>query len=147
MPWPSQNPALLLIGMRSFKNKKVIGATKTTVDGIAFDSKLESAMYSMLKMHRIPFEMKQKVVLQPAFRYNREHIREIAIIPDFVIWLGTTILYLDTKGHQTSDNKTKVKLLKKYLHDKGIDSEIHLPSTNLECERLINHILKRLEQL
>lgn len=132
--------------MRGFKsaNKKVKNATKTTVDGIKFDSLIESRLYGLLKLYKIPFTMKESVVLQESFRYNGTAIREIVIIPDFVVRIGEKVFYLDSKGFQTEKNVVKIKMLKYLLFKSGIQSEIHLPSTKQECEKVIALLLKEL---
>lgn len=123
-------------------NRKVKNATKTEVDGIKFDSLIESRLYGLLRLHKIPFTMKESIVLQESFRYNGTAIREIVIIPDFVVRIGEKVFYLDSKGFQTEKNVVKIKMLKHLLVKSGIQSEIHLPSTKQECEKVINMLLK-----
>lgn len=122
-------------------NKKVRNATKTEIDGIKFDSKLEAHFYGLLNLHKIPFTMKEKIVLQKAFRYNGEAIREIALLPDFIIKNDGVYNIVDTKGFQTSDNKIKVKLLKKVLSEKYSESRVFLPKNQKECAEVINKLL------
>lgn len=122
----------------SQENKKVKNATKVEVDGIKFDSKLEAHFYGLLKMHGIPFKMKEKIVLQEKFRYNGELIREIAIIPDFIVTTNGIYTAIDTKGWQTQDNKIKIKLLKKVLASKYAESRVLLPKNQKECAEVIS---------
>lgn len=122
-------------------NKKILNATKTIIDGITFDSKLEAFMYGLLKTFKIPFEMKKEFQVQEPFVYNGDKIRAITIIPDF--WLPEYNLLIDTKGNQTPDNKIKIKMLKYFFqtHDTACP-KILLPSTKEECQAVINSLIK-----
>lgn len=109
------------IAFRQHKNKKIMGATKTVVDGIKFDSKLEAFFYSRLKMFKVEFEMQKVYELQPKFRFHDENIRAIEMVVDF--YLPKYNVIIDTKGWQTADNKIKVKMLKHHLNNR-VDSLI-----------------------
>lgn len=122
-------------------NRKVINAKKQNVDGINFGSKLELYMYNLLKATKIPFLFQYEIVLMENFRYNGEAIRPIKIIVDF--YLKDFDMLIDTKGHQTPDNKIKWKLLKEKLYKEGKKTIIELPSKQNECDALVNKILHR----
>ena len=119
-------------------NSKVKNATKVEVNGIKFDSKLESYFYSQLQALGVTFEFQKEYVLQDKFRYRSEAIRQLKIIVDFDIPCVNMIV--DTKGWQTTDNKLKQKLLKWHLHQLGRAPEIELPRNKKECDTLINKI-------
>lgn len=123
------------------KNKKIRNATKTTVDGIKFDSQLEAYMYGLLKRHKIEFRMKDKFVVQQPFEYNGEKVREIAMKPDFIIPLKKGIIVLETKGFPNDSYPLKLKLLKRYLNSKYCVSHMVIAKNKAECEEAITFIL------
>jgi hypothetical protein len=125
-------------------NKKVRGATKTVVDGIKFDSKLEAHMYGLLKLYKIGFRLKETIVVQQAFEYNGEKVRDITMKPDFTIPLEKGIIVCDTKGYSNDVWPLKEKLLKRYLNMKYCKSFVLTPSTKEECQSAIAFILKEL---
>ena len=66
------------------------GNIKTTIDGILFDSKLESRFYEYAKqlkeMGKIKdFEMQVKYEIFPSFKKNGKSWRKIEYVADFVI--------------------------------------------------------------
>lgn len=122
---------------------KMKAAVKTELDGIQFDSKLESFMYTLLRGSGITFDMQKEYLLQPGFRYNGEAVRAIKIVVDF--WLPSRNIIIDTKGYQFRDGTIKYKMLKKYFFD-TMGSErllptIHMPKDKEECRVLLNKLL------
>jgi hypothetical protein len=91
----------------------VRNATKVTYDGIKFDSKLEQFVYAQLKLNKINFALKYKVVIFEKFRYNDELIREISWTPDFI--LPDHNIVLEAKGYANDQWSLKIKLIKKYF--------------------------------
>ena len=91
----------------------VRNATKVSYDGIIFDSKLEQYVYAQLKLHKIKFALKYKVVIFDKFRYNDELIREISWTPDFI--LPDHNIVLEAKGYANDQWSLKIKLIKKYF--------------------------------
>ena len=91
----------------------VRNATKVTYDGIKFDSKLEQFVYAQLKLNKINFALKYKVVIFEKFRYNDESIREISWTPDFI--LPDHNIVLEAKGYANDQWSLKIKLIKKYF--------------------------------
>ena len=99
-----------------YKNKKC------EVDGIKFDSQVESKYYLYLKQIKIEglikdFELQPKFLLQDAFRdRNNKLIRKIEYKGDFLLILNDdTQVVIDVKGSQfflTPEFKLKVKLFK-----------------------------------
>ena len=117
-----------------YSNKKVEN------DGHKFDSRIESNFYNMLRIHSIDFTMKEVFVLQDKFKYMGESIREIKIIPDFLIKKnGETVAIVDTKGMITDLSKMKYKMLKAKL-EKQIP--IFMPTNKAKCEEAIRKILE-----
>lgn len=97
--------------MYKYKNKKVI------VDGIGFDSKLESNRYLELKLLEKAKEIKDlrmqvKFELQPKYKKNNKIIRAITYVADFVYYdlKKEKIIVEDTKGYKTEVYKMKKKM-------------------------------------
>lgn len=115
-----------------------MNATKVVVDGVKFDSRLESWFYGRLKMFGIAFEHQKTYVLQPKFRFLNENIRAIEIVVDF--YLPGPNVIIDTKGWQTADNKIKIKMLKYHLVNSDHycnPPQIFLPSSQKECDAIL----------
>lgn len=120
--------------------KRKYSNVKVEADGNKFDSTLESKFYTLLKLHGIEFTMKEVFVLQDKFKYMGESIREIKIIPDFLIKKnGETVCVIDTKGFQTDKNKLQIKLLKNHLKQKQVP--IFLPKNNKEINEVLSKVL------
>ena len=91
--------------------------TKTNIDGIVFDSKLEARRYCELKLLERAGEIKNLQLqppfeLQPTFKKNGKTYRKIIYKADFSyidIKTGATIVE-DTKGMKTELYKLKKKL-------------------------------------
>lgn len=133
-------------------NAKIKGATKCDLDGRPiynlkewkqqnpgepyFDSKLERYMCLSLYNANVPFKTKVNFILQDAFVYQGKTVQRIEMYPDFLLEHNKMII--DTKGHRTKDFDLKLKMLKRVLLACGMgDYEIHLPSTQKECDDLI----------
>jgi len=92
------------------------GNIKTTIDGILFDSKLESRFYEYAKqlkeMGKIKdFEMQVKYEIFPSFKKNGKSWRKIEYVADFVIHhFDETIEVIDVKGVETDVFKIKQKM-------------------------------------
>lgn len=93
-------------------------------DALAFDSILEWKCYKLLVNNSIPFVLKPKYVLQPAFSFDGVTIKAIEILPDF--YLPTQDVILDTKGWATDEFKLKAKILKYQLRLYGRESQLVL---------------------
>jgi len=112
---------------------------KVTTDGHKFDSRIESNFYGLLKINKFEFTMKESFVIQEAFNYCGEPVREIKIVPDFIIKKkGRTIAIVDTKGMITEMAKLKYKLFKYKIKDQV---PIFMPKNNSETHIVINKLL------
>lgn len=112
---------------------------KVTTDGHKFDSRIESNFYGLLKINRFEFAMKEVFVIQEAFNYCGELVREIKIVPDFIIKKeGKIIAIVDTKGMITEMAKLKYKLLKFKLPEQA---PIYMPTNNSETHQVINKLI------
>jgi Protein of unknown function (DUF1064) len=98
------------------KNHKY-NATKTVIDGLKFDSKLESKFYEFLKsIEELEIlELQPKINLQPKFKKNNVSYREINYVPDFLVEYKGKKFYIDSKGVKTADFKIKEKMFN-YLY-------------------------------
>ena len=94
-----------------YKNKK------TMVDGIKFDSEMESHYYIYLKQLKeigevVDFEIQPTFLLQEGFNLNGKRIRAITYKADFkVIYKDGHEEVIDVKGKLTEEFKIKRKML------------------------------------
>ena len=98
--------------------------TKTTIDGIKFDSKKESARYSelrlLLKSGLIrELELQPRFEIQPGYVKNGKKIRKIEYVADFKYFDVEKMAYIveDVKGMKTEIYKLKKKLVE-YVYPK-----------------------------
>jgi hypothetical protein len=98
-------------------SKRKYGNKKIEVDGVKFDSKLEMKCYNLLKEMGFSFEFQKQITLVDKFRYNKEAIRAITIVVDFVLDHDGHTIYIDTKGFATEVSKIKYKMLRYILKD------------------------------
>ena len=92
------------------------GAVKKTVDGVTFDSTMESEFYRLLKESDdvVAFEIQPRYLLQEPFRKNGKAIRKIEYVADFkVLYKDKTFEVIDVKGQETDVFKIKKKLFDK----------------------------------
>ena len=80
---------------------------KTTIDGIAFDSKDEAKYYEVLKIKKSKgeiynFELQPKFILIEGFKKGGKTYRQITYTPDFLIYhIDGTEELVDVKGMMT----------------------------------------------
>ncbi|MFZ1389473.1 MAG: DUF1064 domain-containing protein [Thiolinea sp.] len=130
----------LKTGIATQKKTKYKNA-KIEVDGNKFDSTIERNFYNLLNLYKIEFTMKDVFVLQDKFRYLGEAVRDVKIVPDFVIRKnGVIFAIVDTKGMQTDKSKLQIKLLKNHLKEKQVP--IFLPNNKTKSEETIRKILE-----
>ena len=90
---------------------------KTIVDGIKFDSEMESHYYLYLKHLKeigevVDFEIQPTFLLQEGFNLNGKRIRAITYKADFkVIYKDGHEEVIDVKGKLTEEFKIKRKML------------------------------------
>jgi hypothetical protein len=102
------------------------GSIKTTIDGIIFDSKMESQYYTHLKELKAKGEIKD-FTLQPeymlleSFKKDGRTIRAIKYISDFLeIHNDGSEVIVDVKGRETEAFKIKRKLFDARYPDKTL---------------------------
>ena len=99
------------MGYNKYKNKK------TMVDGIKFDSEMESHYYIYLKQLKeigevVDFVLQPTYLLQEGFNLNGKRIRPITYKADFkVIYKDGHEEVIDVKGKLTEEFKIKRKML------------------------------------
>lgn len=94
-------------------------AKKTEIDGIKFDSLLESRFYKYFKNNSIKIlEFQPEYILQDKFKYEWKTIRSIKYIADFKIEYKWDIYIIDAKWMNTPVFSLKHKLwLKRYWYE------------------------------
>lgn len=131
------------INKKTSEKKHKYNAKKTIVDGITFDSKLESFMYSRLKQFNIPFDFQFEVELQPPFRdVEGKAVRRMFMKIDFVIRKDGRIFFADTKGFATPDAKLKYKMLKYLIYKSNKNAVVLFCKNQKEVNSFINNILE-----
>jgi hypothetical protein len=99
------------------------GSKKVKLDGLVFDSVIESRYYQQLKWSQghkqiLFFRLQPRYLLQEAFEKGSKKFRKIEYIADFEVHhLDGSIEVIDIKGFETTDFKIKRKLFEfKYPH-------------------------------
>jgi len=94
-----------------FKRTHKYNATKVEIDGIKFDSKLESKVYEIFRDRGLTPELQTTFEIQESFRDGSKLIRAINYKADFVINYNGTQYVVDAKGMLLPEAKLKYKLL------------------------------------
>lgn len=123
----SNKTANTTLGKKVVKKKaNKFKAQKTVVDGIKFDSKIESQYYSHLKQEKEKglikdFSLQPAYELQPKFEYMGISRQAIKYVADFLIHHndGSEVI-VDIKGQPTTDAKLKRKLFEYKYPDKHL---------------------------
>lgn len=92
------------------KDKRKIKSKKAVVDGITFDSTLESFCYKELKRTGIDFQMQVPYEIIPAFKYNSESVRKMIWTPDF--YIPSMKLLIECKGLSNESFPLRLKMFK-----------------------------------
>jgi len=152
--------------MEELTNNRVRGARKVEYDGKLFDSKLEVNFYKLLVSNNIPFEYNNntvkvvddfrldKVNYYSSDRNNREitqfltkkglkqKISAIKYTPDFIIEIGSYLIYVELKGYQNDVYPYKRKLFFSLLENSNITKQIYFfePRTIKQSKTVIEII-------
>lgn len=79
--------------------KPKYNATKVVIDGIRFDSKMESKFYTYFKENGIEvLELQPEFILQEKFKHGWKAVRAIEYRADFKIRYKGKEFYIDAKG-------------------------------------------------
>lgn len=122
------------------KNK--YNATKIVIDGIQFDSVLESKFYARLKQLRIPFDFQFEIELMPPYKdVDGKAVRRTYMLVDFVIRKNGKTYFIDTKGFKTEGAKLKYKMLSHLIYKTGRNAVIRFITNQKEIDPMINELL------
>jgi hypothetical protein len=90
------------------KDKRKIKSTKTTIDGIEFDSILEGYCYKCMTIEGFEFVIKPKYEILPEFKYQGKKIQNMVWTPDFYLPSINTIV--ETKGRANESFPVRLKI-------------------------------------
>lgn len=100
------------------KDNRKIKSKKKEVDGIVFDSTLESVCYEELKKTGLVFQMQVPYEIIPAFKYNGKAIRKMIWTPDF--YIPSLNLLIECKGRANESFPLRLKMfMYQHCKDKG----------------------------
>lgn len=142
------------------KGKKLINSTKITVDGIQFDSTLESKMYLLLKEASIKNTYNGiSYTLMDGFKYksdsyentparvkgkepmvSKQTVRAITYKPDFVAPDESWII--EVKGWANDSFPLRYKMFKQVANEWSNPPVLFLPSNVKECTEVVELIKK-----
>tara|TARA_R100000541_G_scaffold57994_1_gene68623 strand:+ start:585 stop:1040 length:456 start_codon:yes stop_codon:yes gene_type:complete len=141
------------------KGRKIVNAKKKVVDGITFQSILETQMYKLLKDANIKFGYESKVYnTLDGLQYpsecwerarknsksmiDRRKVLGVKYTPDFVAEDESWII--ETKGRANESFPIRWKLFKKLLMSKSKNTPIIFKPTNLtDCRQVIEILLEK----
>lgn len=119
---------------------KVRNATPNIYDGIKFRSKLETYTYKKLKEAGIDAEYESThFELIPKFEYNREKVRAMTYLPDFV---GKNFI-IECKGLVTDSFPLRWKIFKYYLKQENKDYKLFLVRNQKQVDEMVNELSKK----
>tara|TARA_R110002072_G_scaffold265586_1_gene424495 strand:- start:601 stop:1041 length:441 start_codon:yes stop_codon:yes gene_type:complete len=136
--------------------KKTIQSKKKVIDGIQFDSTLESYMYTLLKTNKIPNEYEgekfnlidsfhfrnssfERTATKPMIDRGDKNVRGITYTPDFV----SDKFVIEVKGRANESFPMRWKLFKGLLHKNNDLRVLYKPQSQSDCREVIEDILKR----
>tara|TARA_R100000544_G_scaffold33689_1_gene20238 strand:- start:615 stop:1061 length:447 start_codon:yes stop_codon:yes gene_type:complete len=138
------------------KGKKTIQSKKKVIDGIQFDSTLESFMYKLLKDNNIENEYEgEKFILIDSFHFSNssfertatkpmidrgdKNVRGITYKPDFV----SDKFIIEVKGRANESFPIRWKLFKRLLHNNNDTRVLYKPQSQADCKTVVEDILNR----
>ena len=101
--------------LNQYEKKSKYNAVKTEIDGIKFDSKIESKRFANLKLLERAgvienLKLQPRFLLQEGFTYNGHKERKIEYVADFQYERDGQTIVEDVKGQRTEVYKLKRKL-------------------------------------
>lgn len=137
--------------------KKTIQSKKKEIDGIKFDSTLESFMYVLLRDNNIPNEYEgekfsliesfhssnssfERTATKPMIDRGDKNVRGITYTPDFV----SDKFIIEVKGRANESFPIRWKLFKRHLHNTNDKRVLYKPQSQADCREVITNILKNL---
>lgn len=143
------------------KNKQITRSKKTKIDGIQFQSKLESHMYLLLKAYKIPnsYESTKFTIIEgfdiefssyektPKKKYlhdkGHKKILPITYTPDFVDSEYPPRYIIECKGNPNERFPMVWKLFKRYLKINNIKADLFVPRNQKDCLEVIKIIKEK----
>ncbi|QDP52668.1 MAG: hypothetical protein GOVbin3171_29 [Prokaryotic dsDNA virus sp.] len=145
--------------MRRYKKRRQITRSKKTkIDGIQFQSKLESHMYLLLKANKIKagYESEKFTIIDSFFSNHSSYektptkkylhdrgnkkILPITYTPDFVDTQTPPRFIIECKGNPNERFPLVWKLFKRYINLKGWSTDLFVPRNQKDCQEVINVI-------
>ena len=142
--------------MRRFKKgRQITRSKKVKIDGIQFQSKLESHMYLLLKANKIDngYESTKFTIIDgfvfdaasyektPTKKYlhdrGNKKVLPITYTPDFVDTQNPPRYIIECKGNPNERFPMVWKLFKRYLHLKNIKADLFVPRNQKDCQEVI----------
>jgi hypothetical protein len=138
------------------KGKMTIQSKKKEIDGIKFDSTLESYMYTLLRDNNIENTYEgEKFTLIDGFKFDvssfertankpmidrgNNKIRAITYTPDFV----SKDFIIEVKGRANESFPMRWKLFKRWISINRPNTVLYKPQSQVDCRLVIEDILKR----
>lgn len=146
---------------RRKNNRQITRSKKTKIDGLQFQSKLESHMYLLLKANKIPagYESQKFTIIDgfhadfssyektpsKKFLHDRGHkkILPITYTPDFVDVQNPPRFIIECKGNPNERFPMVWKLFKRHLHLQGFSPDLFVPRNQTDCQEVINIIKEK----
>jgi len=143
---------------RRRKKRQITRHKKTKIDGIEFQSKLESHMYLLLKSHKIPNEYEgtkftiidgfelpfssYEKTPKKKFLHDKGHkkILPITYTPDFVDTQNPPRYIIECKGNPNERFPMVWKLFKRYLTVNNIHPDLFVPRNQKDCLEVVKII-------
>lgn len=128
--------------MKVTKSKgRVKNATKVDKYGLHFRSKLECYTYEAFMNAGIPVEYEPKhFTLLEKFEYNKEKIRPITYLPDFIGTYKGKKFIVECKGLVGDSFPLRYKLFKYYLKKHRSKARLFLVRNHKQVDEMINDI-------
>ena len=120
---------------------RVKNATKVDKYGLHFRSKLECYTYEAFIKAGIPVEYEPKhFTLLNKFEYNKEKIRAITYLPDFIGNYKNNKFVVECKGMITESFPLRWKLFKYYLKRHRSKHKCYMVRNHKQVDEMINDI-------
>ena len=120
---------------------RVKNATKVDKYGLRFRSKLECYTYEAFMKAGIPVEYEPKhFTLLNKFEFNKEKIRAITYLPDFIGNYKNNKFVVECKGMITESFPLRWKLFKYYLKRHRSKYKCYMVRNHKQVDEMINDI-------
>ena len=120
---------------------RVKNATKVDKYGLHFRSKLECYTYEAFMKAGIPVEYEPKhFTLLNKFEFNKEKIRAITYLPDFIGSYKNNKFVVECKGMITESFPLRWKLFKYYLKRHRSKCKCYMVRNHKQVDEMINDI-------